>query len=159
MHNGYTETSPNVFHSGDIADTEWAIVKDICRQRDMPVAVFNMQCEYQDRPPAGFPYGCTVLWMNVPDFIDNMYSVAAVDFYTAVGETAVAFHKAGYILWFHCLAGVNRSTTANVAFRILQYGETSEGALAAVRAVRPCINLFPTNTKILSEISRRTSQR
>lgn len=144
----YTETEPNVFHSGALDQEHWDRIREVAKERNKPVVIFNMDRK-QDQQ-GYWLMGCPIMWFNVPDEFDKTYSVACSEFYKAVGKTAVAFYDAGYIIWFHCLAGVNRSTTANAAFRMLKHGETREQAYAAIKAVRPYVDILPENWKALA---------
>jgi len=153
----WSEICERVYQSGAIQDeSDWQIIREQASKLGRPVAILDMQAEREDTP-ANWPVGWMVLWMNIPDsdfevpgLVTNTTTLKA--FFRTAGEIAAHLYNAGYIVWFHCAAGVSRATTANSVFRMIQFKETRDQALEVIRKARPIINPNPFFMNVLGEI-------
>lgn len=144
MINGYTNTSPGIFHSGDIGQTDVQTISQLAESK--PVVIFAMQDQKQD--VLQIPLGWSLLWWDRPDDPpETAQEVAAI--FMRVGKVAKIYHDAGYVIWFHCMAGCNRSTMGNIAYRVVALGETAQQAFQNIKDQRPSVGLAPRHIEAL----------
>jgi hypothetical protein len=74
-----------------------------------------------------------------------------LDWLRRVVEFIEKERRAGRTVFVHCLAGVNRSATATVAYLMREHSWDRDRALAFVRSKRPQVQPNPTMMELLAE--------
>lgn len=130
----YNETSENVFQAGEpVHPHEWDTILSISEDRGRPFAVFDLRDERRATNTIRCPKDSMNIWVPIPDSRFPNQS----DTFKAIGSLAAVLHEQGYIIWFHCSAGISRSTAANIAFRMISRKEPRDVAFQAILRARP----------------------
>ena len=152
----FDETSMNVFQSGQMVNqAEVNQFLDIAQIRKKPVAIFDLRQVqiWTESEPMGLVPGSVKIWAPIPDRPFES-ETEMISFFRSLAQTAIHFYDNDFMLLFHCIQGISRSTTLNVAFRMMKFGYSRDEAYAGIETNRPQASPNVVFWNLLLEIER-----